>query len=104
MRKVYFSVLFLCINSIGFSQIPNLPTIQSPVQNTFQNYSENITLTSSKNNIPAVPRNYINSQSSAIDKQNWEMQQRDFKEMEEEKIEKEKRVFWKNQCFGIFRI
>lgn len=94
MRKVNFSVLFLCFNSIGFSQIPNLPTIQSPVQNTFQNYSDTNLLNSSKSNVPAVPQNYINSRSSAIDKQNWEMQQRDFRKVAEENAENEKKEYY----------
>nr|WP_314496985.1 hypothetical protein [uncultured Chryseobacterium sp.] len=88
MRKVYFSVLFLCVNSIGFSQIPNLPTIQNPVPNTFQNYSNNNLLTSSKSNVPAVPQNYINGSLSKQEEQNRRMVLEDFKRVEAEEKEK----------------
>nr|WP_314498869.1 hypothetical protein [uncultured Chryseobacterium sp.] len=88
MRKVYFSVLFLCVNSIGFSQIPNLPTIQNPVPNTFQNYSNNNLLTSSKSNFPAVPQNYINGSLSKQEEQNRRMVLEDFKRVEAEEKER----------------
>jgi hypothetical protein len=88
MRKVYFSVLFLCVNSIGFSQIPNLHTIQSPVPNTFQNYSNSNLLTSSKSNVPAVPQNYINGSLSKQEEQNRRMVLEDFKRVEAEEKEK----------------
>lgn len=88
MRKVYFSVLFLCINTIGFSQIPNLPTVQSPVPNTFQNYSNNNLVTSSKSNVPAVPQNYINGSLSKQEEQNRRMVLEDFKRAEAEEKER----------------
>lgn len=88
MRKVYFSILFLCINTIGFSQIPNLPTIQSPVPNTFQNYSNNNLLTSSKSNVPAAPQNYINGSLSKQEEQNRRMVLEDFKRVEAEEKER----------------
>lgn len=88
MRKVYFSVLFLCINTIGFSQIPNLPTIQSPVPNTFQNYSNINLLTTSKSNVPAVPQNYISGSLSKQEEQNRRMVLEDFKRAEAEEKER----------------
>ncbi len=86
--KSYFSVLFLCINTIGFSQIPNLPTIQSPVPTTFQNYSNNNLLTTSKSNVPAVPQNYINGSLSKQEEQNRRMVLEDFKRAEAEEKER----------------
>lgn len=88
MRKLHLSTLILYFYSIGFSQIPNLPNVQSPISNTFQNYSNNNLLTSSRANAPVVPQNYINSSLSRQEEQNRRMVMEDFKRVEADEKER----------------
>ncbi|WP_419868743.1 hypothetical protein [Chryseobacterium sp. CT-SW4] len=41
MRKIYFTAISLCISQLGFTQIPNLPTVSAPQASGLGNYSGN---------------------------------------------------------------
>lgn len=93
MRKNNFLFIFLCASSLGFSQIPNLPTPQ-----TVGNSSNSIfTLPKiglqgkEASNLPSLPQNFVSSSSSNQDMQNRKMVEEDFKTVAREETERKKR-------------
>ncbi|RMZ58462.1 hypothetical protein D1632_12650 [Chryseobacterium nematophagum] len=66
MRKIYFSVIFLCTVTFGFAQIPNFPT---PQASSLGNYSNNDFGSSGRNSqrnyAPSLPSTYQKSSSTA---------------------------------------
>ncbi|MDR6546673.1 hypothetical protein J2810_002779 [Chryseobacterium rhizosphaerae] len=80
MIKIYFRAVFLCISTLGFSQIPNLPTIQAPTQSGLGNYSNQNYgspmngRSSQRNYTPSVPSTYQKPSNSVQQHNMYEAQ------------------------------
>lgn len=89
MRKIYFSSILLYLSLLGFSQIPNFPTIEQPNPSVVQKYSDQNFTNSQKNkSTPALSSSFKNSNASIIQQQNMMMVQNDFKRIEAEEKQK----------------
>ncbi|WP_106914523.1 hypothetical protein [Chryseobacterium aurantiacum] len=77
MRKIYFTAISLCIYQLGFTQIPNLPTISRPQASGLGNYSSNDFGSSVSGR--SSPRNYTpnipNRSNSAQQQNDYALQQ-----------------------------
>ena len=91
--KIYLKSVFLFLGSIGFSQIPNLPTVPTPGTHTFQNHAEQSLSGSQKNTSSTVLQNYGNINNIRAERQNIKVLQRDVDRFEQDKKENEKTEF-----------
>lgn len=68
MRKIYFTAISLYISQLGFTQIPNLPTISRPQASGLSNHSSNdyssSTNRSFQRNYPSIPNTYQKSSNT----------------------------------------
>lgn len=87
MKKLQvFQLLCICI--VGFGQVPNLPNIHAPNnQSSLGNYS-NSNYSNPKSTAPAIPNNYLNGNLSKVEEQNRRMVMEDLKRVEAEEKER----------------
>ncbi|MCJ7932596.1 MAG: hypothetical protein MUW56_02910 [Chryseobacterium sp.] len=82
MKKIYFTVIFLFTSSLGYAQIPNLPTVSKPEANDLGNYSNmsygspTIGRNSQRNYAPSLPSSYQRSSNTAQQHNTYESQAR----------------------------
>lgn len=80
MRKIYFIAISLSIYQLGFTQIPNLPTISRPEANGLGNYSNNDYGSSGKSSqrsyAPSLPSSYQKTSNTTQQHNIYESQTR----------------------------
>lgn len=82
MKKIYFKIIFLLTSSLGYAQIPNLPTVSRPEANGLGNYSQmnygspTSGRNSQRNYAPSLPSSYQRSSNTAQQHNTYESQAR----------------------------